>query len=1019
MAEHTDDDDATAAPNPSWVIRRKITAPPLADSVVPRPRLETLLAGLLDQHRFVFVYASAGAGKTTAILQATQRLQRPLVWLDIDHTDVATGRLLVYLEAALSAQIPGFSGVATAALAARFPHAEVAGLLAEAVGDWPVVIVLDDAERLADAPEALEVIAAFARYLPPTARFVLASRTELPFSSSVGSSPWVAALGEEDLALTVDEARRALEATGRPDIDPVDALVETGGWMTGVLFEAWRASDHVIGLGGENDPLHGYLATEILGQLPDADADFLVRTSVLEEVTAAHAEALGVRQAVAHLHSLTGRRLPISWQGGHTVMRCHPRFRDFLQRRLSRLPEATQRDLFRAHARLLLAEDHAEEAVQQYFSAGLLDDALAIVNPVLERVIERTDFALAESWLTTLAPARDGNDLSLTAAELMLAVVHENFAAGVALADRLERRGLREQLARSSGRAAGLMAWCYLHAGRVADIDAVLAVAEGGPDVDAARYSMSVVRDDPAAASVRARGVLTGSPMDALVLRTHFDLGRLPLLTVPPTSPWAAKATESWLVSALLTGGHIERAFELYHRLVASSDQSVWLTGLLGPRLMFEIADADEAWRLLHEGRDRILRTGSVLFETYSLLIEAEFELRLHSDPAAARALLSALTTHPVGGTYAFLVEQREMLSGLADLMTGDDASAAEHLRTAVAGMQRGERLLYLPTAATYLSEAEWRCGDETTADRMAALAVEVAAQQGSNHYLLSALAEFPDVVARRIDLETTDGSVWHELGRALLVRGISLSEVLGGTVELAEFGRVAVTAVGSQVHPGLNKSIELLAFMANNDRREFSRETLLDAMFDGRRDPSTSSYLRQVVLKLRKAVPDLLDPDSPPGVLRLGTGMRISSESRRLVSLLGEASAMRGEERLGLLLTALNIAEQGAYLPTITSTWAEERRQRIDELIRSARLEAAEVAFGLGRYGLAGQLAEQVVKADPYRESGWRLVMRLAELHGDHDRVISAYRSCEQALVEIGAVPSDTTTALLRGLRR
>ena len=42
--------------------------------------------------------------------------------------------------------------------------------------------------------------------------------------------------------------------------------------MTGVLFEAWRASDHVIGLGGEADPLHGYLATEILDQLAPADA---------------------------------------------------------------------------------------------------------------------------------------------------------------------------------------------------------------------------------------------------------------------------------------------------------------------------------------------------------------------------------------------------------------------------------------------------------------------------------------------------------------------------------------------------------------------------------------------------------------------------------------------------------------------------------------------------------------------------------------------------------------------------
>ena len=50
------------------------------------------------------------------------------------------------------------------------------------------------------------MLASFARYLPPFARLVIASRTELPFRSSVGILPWVAAVGEEDLALTVEEA---------------------------------------------------------------------------------------------------------------------------------------------------------------------------------------------------------------------------------------------------------------------------------------------------------------------------------------------------------------------------------------------------------------------------------------------------------------------------------------------------------------------------------------------------------------------------------------------------------------------------------------------------------------------------------------------------------------------------------------------------------------------------------------------------------------------------------------------
>ena len=387
-------------------------------------------------------------------------MQRPLVWLDLDSTDAATGRLLTYLEAALARQVPEAAGVATSALAAHLPHAEVAGLLAEAIGDVPVLIVLDDAERLAGAPDALEVLASFARYLPPFARLLVASRTELPFRSSVGTLPWAAAVGEEDLALTVDEAAEALAVRGRSDIDPVDAVVETGGWMTGVLFEAWEAADHVIGLGGEADPLHGYLATEILGQLAEEDAEFLISTAVLTEVTVPRAEALGLASASARMHSLAGARLPVSWLGHSASMRCHPRFREFLLKRLDRRGEAEQRVIYRAHARLLLSEGHDEEAVEEYLRAGCADDALQIVRPVLERVIERTDFAQAERWLQALAPARPPGDISLAASELMLTVVQEKFAAGVELADQLDRLGQRRVLAANSGRAAGLMAGC-------------------------------------------------------------------------------------------------------------------------------------------------------------------------------------------------------------------------------------------------------------------------------------------------------------------------------------------------------------------------------------------------------------------------------------------------------------------------------------------------------------------------------------------------------------------------------
>src|SRR5581483_7017076 len=186
------------------VIRGRITPPPLAGGVIPRPRLAGLMADLFATHPVVSVVATAGAGKTTAVRQAAECMGRPLVWLSVDTTDAATGRLLLYLEAALSAAAPEVAGVASGALAAAVPHTDVAMLLAETIGDCPLLVVLDDLERLTGANAALTVLGAFVRHVPRSARVVLAGRSELGLDLGAAVVPVV---GESDLSFTVDEVR--------------------------------------------------------------------------------------------------------------------------------------------------------------------------------------------------------------------------------------------------------------------------------------------------------------------------------------------------------------------------------------------------------------------------------------------------------------------------------------------------------------------------------------------------------------------------------------------------------------------------------------------------------------------------------------------------------------------------------------------------------------------------------------------------------------------------------------------
>jgi DNA-binding SARP family transcriptional activator len=411
---------------------------------------------------------------------------------------------------------------------------------------------------------------------------------------------------------------------------------------------------------------------------------------------------------------------------------------------------------------------------------------------------------------------------------------------------------------------------------------------------------------------------------------------------------------------------------------------------------------------------------GSVVVEMLNELIGAKLEVRLERDADAALAALDRLERRRAAREYRFIAEQADLWRGLALLMKNEDAAALELLEAAAESMRAADRLLELPTAAVYLSEARWRAGDEAGADVAAALAFEAAQRQGSNHYLLRALASFPAVVARMIDAEPGADSPWHALGRALRAQGLQLESRLAAHVELREFGELEILVDGRPApRPRILKSYELLAYLTSQGASEVPRDELLTALFDGRSDDSARSYLRQAIHQLREALPEEVELISDSSRVRIAESVRVASESAALEAMLAEAARLQGEERLEATTRALELASRGEYLPGITSAWAEERREQLVALVCDARQQAAELAFELGRYADSERLLDAIIRSDPFREGAWRLSMRTAAATGDEDRVIAAYRGCERALAKLGTAPSDSTKQLLEHLRR
>ena len=999
-------------PSATPLVAAKVAVPETVELLVARPRVDRALAALLTCHRVVGVWATAGAGKTTAVARGVASADRHVAWLTLDPTDAAPGRLLVYLEAALRRALPDAPAAATEALGAGVAHPEAAAVLAQALPDEPAVLVIDELERLADAQAALDVLSGFIRYMPTALRVVLVGRREVEIDalSRIGHLG-VGRLGEEHLAFDIEEAALALSLHGRDTVDAGSVVAATGGWVTGVLFESWRSHDHVGGSGGEADPLAGYLSAELLDGLSAEERDFLIRTSLFSEVDARRAAALGLPRGAKLLQDLRRSHLPATWLDGGSTLRCHPRFREYLRSLLERRDGEETRSLRRRYALALAAEGRREEAVEELLGAGWVADAVAPAEEELPRLIARLDLEQAQSWLDRFASAGLLTTANLLRAQLSVSVAREEFAHAVAVADRLDSSGDLLVADPDGIDPRVLAAWSYWHAGRLEDARRIIDAAPDNHIGDVLRYLASLLDDAPPTTIPQP----SGGPLDALILRIDYVRGRLSEVCATPVSDWTPARTER--VSAWRALGDFEQTRRGLDGGTGSLP-NLRFEATVAPELLIDLGEEQLARDALLRGRGRILQSGSFVFDVISRLLAVKLELRTRADATTALMILDGIKHGGRARRYGYLAEQIDTWRGLALLLSDADMLAAFVLRRAVASMRRSDRILELPTAAVYLAEAEWRLGDPDASDEAAALALEAARRQGSQHLLTKALEDVPGVLAREIDAEASVDGPWHALGRAVATHTSRVRRPLTSVLQLHDLGVPSLVADGQERRPRIAKSAALLAYLVDRGGSA-TRHELLDALFDGRTDDSTRAYLRQAVLALRPLLPAPIELLREADTFVLTHVGSIETDSMLLQARLASAAMRVGRARLDATLAIVADHTPLRFLDGVECSWVDERRAALTTLLDDARVEAAVVAMEVSDLETASTLLREVVEADPFRERAWRLLMRVAAAQGQVDRVIALYRRCETALGRAGLEPSPATRILADGLRR
>ncbi|HAY84332.1 MAG TPA: hypothetical protein DCY42_05255, partial [Chloroflexi bacterium] len=292
------------------LIKTKLYTPSLRPSHVVRPRLrDSLNHEFLQENGFArkvtLLCAPAGYGKTSLTIDWLSTLDLPVAWLSLDEHDNDPVRFLNYLVHALRQVLPEVGNPILAMLQSpQLPDPEtlLTPLLNEIEASAQLLILVIDDYHLIQTSTIHHYLNFLIEYLPPKLHTVIASREDPPLPlHRLRARGHLAELRQENLRFNLDETAHFLtRILGRDlPLENVQAIEHrTEGWVTGMqllalsLLDHPDASDFIRSFTGSDRFVLDYLFEEVFHRQEEQVQDFLVKTSVLENLSAGLCEAV-------------------------------------------------------------------------------------------------------------------------------------------------------------------------------------------------------------------------------------------------------------------------------------------------------------------------------------------------------------------------------------------------------------------------------------------------------------------------------------------------------------------------------------------------------------------------------------------------------------------------------------------------------------------------------------------------------------------------------------------------------
>ena len=410
---------ANSISSPLPLVMTKIRIPRRRPELLSRRRLADFIHAHLDC-KLILISAPAGYGKTSLLTDFAYETDLPVCWYTLDPFDRDLRVFLEHLIAAIARQFPAF-GERSRLLLRETPdpkhnlHPMVATLVREIYDTIPeyFVLIVDDYHTVEEEEKIVEFLDLFVTYMDENCHFILASRTlpALPNLSLLLARKQATGLSIDELRFTPQEVKSLAQQNYDLELTLEDAAKlaeQTEGWITGLLLTAaprWEQAKEPVTLRGRiNIGLYDYLSKQVLDQQPTPLRDFLLASSVLDELSQELcATVLGVDRPADLMDQLRTRNLfVIEFEGGGDRLRYHDLFRDFLQANLRRQDETRFQELTRRAAQAYASRGEWQRAVSRYMTLQDYESVADIVEQTATRMYETGRWDTLAGWIDAL-----------------------------------------------------------------------------------------------------------------------------------------------------------------------------------------------------------------------------------------------------------------------------------------------------------------------------------------------------------------------------------------------------------------------------------------------------------------------------------------------------------------------------------------------------------------------------------------------------------------------------------------